>query len=60
MDQLPVEFQDLSLLRSLLFAVTYLPKDLPQYWFIVEKFVIQGKVNSFKSEQCRLVAENLR
>jgi len=60
MDLLPVEFRDLSLLRRLLFAVTYLPKDLPQYWFVVEKFVSQGKVNSFKPEQCRLVAEKLK
>ena len=60
MDLLPVEFQDLSLLRRLLFAVTHLPKDLPQYWSVVEKFVSQGKVDSFKPEKCRLVAENLQ
>ena len=35
MDLLPVELQDLSVLRRLLFAVVYLPKDLPHYWSIV-------------------------
>jgi len=58
MDLLPVEFQDLSLLRRLLFAVTYLSKDLPQYWLVIEKSVSQGKVYSLNPEQCRTATKS--
>ena len=62
MDLLPVEFKDLSVLRRLIFAVTYLPKDLPQYWSVVKKFVSLGKDDDLKiePEKCRVVAENLQ
>lgn len=60
MELLPSELQDLSLLRRLLFAVVYLPKDLPQYWFIVGKFVSQGADCSLEPEKCRVAAENLK
>ena len=36
---LPPELQDVSVLRRLLFAVRYLPKDLPNYWSLVGAFI---------------------
>ena len=60
MDLLPVELQDLSVLRRLLFAVVYLPKDLPHYWSIVGKFLSLGNDVSIEPEKCRLAAENLK
>jgi len=59
MDLLPTKLQDLSVLRRLIFAVVYLPKDLPQYWSVVGEFASQGD-KGLEPEVVRLAVENLR
>lgn len=39
METLPKELQDLRVLRRLLFAVNYLPEDMPNFWEIVKEFI---------------------
>ena len=38
MECLPPEFHDVAVLRRLIFAVVYLPKDTPKYWSVVAWF----------------------
>ena len=38
MDLLPAELQDAAILRRIIFAAAYLPKDVPHYWSIVGQF----------------------
>ena len=59
MELLAPELQDLTVLRRLIFAVVYLPKDLPQYWSVVGKFASQGG-KDLEPEIVRLAVENLR
>ena len=42
MDLLPPELQDLTVLRRIIFAAVYLPRELPQYWSVVALFASQG------------------
>ena len=50
---------DVSSLRRLLFAVTQLPKDTPNYWSIVCEFVFPGKLD-VDQNKVRILVENIR
>ena len=54
--------QDLAILRRILFAVSYLPKGLPNYWTVVCEFA--GKAlsqpNSLKPNAVQMAVENLQ
>lgn len=52
--------QDASVLRRLLFAVTFLNSDLPMYWDTVMHFATAGKVSSVTPEQIKVLVENLQ
>ena len=49
---------DVSSLRRLLFAVTQLPKDTPNYWSIVCEFVFPGKLD-VDQDKVRVLVENI-
>ena len=58
MELLPLELRDPGILRRLVFAVVYLPRDLPHYWSIVTQFVgIESE--GAKAESVRVAVENL-
>ena len=43
MEFLPDEVQDPTILRRIIFAAVYLPKELPHYWSVVMQFASQAK-----------------
>ena len=55
MDLLPAELQDAAILRRIIFAAAYLPKDVPHYWCIVGQF--SGA--KLDTEVLRVAVENL-
>jgi hypothetical protein len=59
MEALPQEIQDLAILRRIIFASAYLPKDLPQYWSIVSVFASQGR-QVLQLESVRIAVENIQ
>ena len=61
MEVLPVELRDIGILRRLVFAVVFLPKDLPHYWPIVTQFLSNEseKAKLLSPESVRVAVENL-
>ena len=59
MDLLPLELQDVTTLRRIIFAAVHLPKDLPQYWSIVAMFASRGSKKVLQPESVRIAIENL-
>jgi len=62
MDLLPKELQDAAVLRRLVFAVAYLPRDLPHYWSVITEFVTKAcqPGQSVQPEIVRIAVENLQ
>ena len=52
--------KDLSVLRRLLFAVSQLPNDLPNYWNIAVQFATCGKQAYLTPDQAKMLVENLQ
>lgn len=54
--------QDVSVLRRLLFAVTFLSPELPMFWGVVVEFATKGEVSksSITPEQARMLTENIQ
>lgn len=59
MDALPAEVRDLTILRRIIFAVTHLPRDLPQYWTIVAEFACPHD-RKLQPESVKLAGDNLQ
>lgn len=55
-------FQDVSVLRRLLFAVAFLSPELPMFWATVVEFATAGKVSkcSVTPDQVRALTENIQ
>ena len=55
-------FQDVSILRRLLFAVVFLSPELPMFWGVVLEFATAGRISksSVTAEQAKTLVENLR
>ena len=51
--------KDVSVLRRMLFASTFLPCDMPHYWEVVASFSNQGSYENVSSSQVKLLMENL-
>lgn len=51
--------KDVSVLRRLLFAVSFLPTELPDFWNVVMQFATAGSVNSLSKDQVKTLIENL-
>ena len=49
---------DTAVLRRILFAVVYLPKDCPNYWEVVSKFSATSDL--IDSQQVRVLVENMQ
>ena len=60
MDLLPPELQDISVLRRVIFAVGYLPEDMPLYWSVVSQFASIGSKNVIKPEAIKIAVENIK
>ena len=58
MDLLPPELHDVAILRRILFASVYVPKDLPDYWLAVTNFASQGGL-SLQPQSVKIAVENL-
>ena len=50
---------DPSVLRRLLFAVSQLPNDTPNYWNIAVQFATNGKQSHLTPDQAKVLVENL-
>ena len=62
MELIPPEIADLGTLRRILFATTYLPKDLPEYWSVITVFA-KGETtstNKIKPDIVKTMVENLQ
>lgn len=59
MDLLPPELQDVAILRRILFASAYLPRDLPDYWLAIARFASHGGL-SLESQSVKIAVENLK
>ena len=55
-------FQDVSVLRRLLFAVVFLNPELPMFWGVVLEFATAGKVqkSSITPDQVKAIVENIQ
>ena len=55
-------FQDVSVLRRLLFAAVFLSPELPMFWEVVVEFATAGKVSkdSVTPDQVRALIENIQ
>ena len=62
MDHLPQEIQDVTVLRRIIFAVAYLPKEFPHYWLVVSEFANRAckSTNILQPDVVRLAVENLQ
>ena len=52
--------KDVSVLRRMIFATTYLPQELPQYWDIIAFFSCTGSRSQIGSDTVKLLIENLQ
>ena len=59
MDMLPPELQDVTILRRILFASAYLPRDLPNYWLAIAHFASHGGL-SLEYQSVKIAVENLK
>ncbi len=57
MELVAAQVGDVAVLRRMLFATSYLPSDIPQYWNIVATFANQGSSN-ISPDSAKLVMEN--
>ncbi len=62
MELLPPELVDLTILRRILFASIYLPKEFPDYWTLVTDFATAGSSGDKKvsPEAVKTAVENLQ
>ena len=62
MELLPSEFHDVTVLRRLIFASVYLPKDIPKYWSVIAWFVSHGslKGKTLSPDSVKIAVENLQ
>lgn len=51
--------KDVSVLRRMLFATSYLPEELPHYWEIIAAFSCLGSTSSLNADSVKLLMENL-
>ena len=61
LDLISKYLQDTSVLRRLLFAIVYIPQDLPNYWGVALEFAVNRKDGKLHltSEQVQMLVENL-
>ena len=60
MDLLPSELRDVAVLRRIIFASVYLPKDVPNYWSVLTQFATQEcQLGSLQTESVKVAVENL-
>ena len=61
MELLPTELQDLAVLRRLIFASVYLPRDMPEYWSMVTRFGSNygDKKQGLPVESVKMAIENI-
>ena len=52
--------RDVSVLRRMLFAASYLPQDVPHYWEIVASFSCVNSSISLSADRVKLFMENLQ
>ena len=62
MEVVPPEIADLGILRRIVFASTYLPKDLPEYWSIITSFAKAGVActSEINQEIVKTMVQNLQ
>lgn len=60
MDIFPKEIQDPKTVRRLLFAVSYLPEDIPQYWAILSDFVCKDLSKPLSASDLQTAVDNLK
>ena len=62
MELLPSDFHDVTVLRRLIFASVYLPKDIPKYWSVIAWFVSHGslKGKTLSPDSVKIAVENLQ
>lgn len=59
METLPRELQDVRVIRRLLFAVNYLPEDLPDYFLVLNDFICQDSGKPLSTATLKTAVENL-
>lgn len=59
MDLLASRIQDVSVIRRMLFAVSFLPRDYPHYWDTVTQFSFKG-TKQLDSAEVQLLMENIQ
>ena len=52
--------KDVSVLRRMLFAASYLPQDVPHYWEIVASLSCVNSSISLSADRVKLLMENLQ
>ena len=53
--------KDVSVLRRMLFASTYLPDDLPNYWQVIVEFgTLRENTESIKIDEAKVLFQNIK
>lgn len=52
--------KDVSVLRRMLFATSFLPRDVPHYWEIIACFACRGSSTSLSGDKVKLLMDNLQ
>lgn len=60
MDLLASRISNVSVLKRMLFACTFLPQDHPRYWEVVSKFASECNRDTIDPQTTRLMMENLQ
>ena len=58
MELIPSEITDLGMLRRILFASVYLPKDLPEYWTVIAAFANAETTAKISPDIVKRMVEN--
>ncbi len=60
MELVASEVRDVAVMRRLLFATAYLPKEVPNYWEIITSFACQGSSVSLDPKAVEVMMGNLQ
>ncbi len=52
--------KEVSVLRRMLFATAFLPRELPHYWEIIASFSCRGSSTSLAADRVKLLMDNLQ
>ena len=60
MEAIATQVKDVTMLKRLMFATDYLPKDIPSYWEVIARFGCSGGDVTLSPESARVAMETVQ